>query len=66
MKSPEPFFTDMEKTIINFMLKQERTGIVKAIMKRKTMAGGIPMSDFKLYYRAITIKQHDTDTQTDA
>lgn len=45
MKSPEPFFTDMEKTIINSMLKQEKAGIVKAIMKRKNVAGGIPMSD---------------------
>jgi hypothetical protein len=34
-------------------------------MSKKSNAGGVIIPNFKLYYRAITIKQHDTGTKTD-
>jgi hypothetical protein len=34
-------------------------------MSKKSNAGGVIIPNFKLYYRAITIKQLDTGPKTD-
>ena len=55
IKIPTQFFTDLERTIINFVWKNKKLKIAKNLNNKGT-ARGITIPVIKLYYRATVMK----------
>ena len=56
IKLPMTFFTELKQKISQFISKQKKPQRAKVVLRKKNIAGGNNLPDFRLSYKATVIK----------
>ena len=63
IKLPTVIFRELEQIISQFVWKHKKLWIAKEILRKKSGSGGINLSDFRIYYKVQSSRQHGTSTK---